>query len=93
MLAVARNAGAKWFIPAESEWYKAAYYDPEAGHYWAYATGTNMAPNSAPPGNPPNTANFYDLITGYAVTGSTIYDSNQNYLTDVGARPATTRTS
>ena len=32
--AITRNAGAKWFIPSESEWYKAAYYDPAAGHYW-----------------------------------------------------------
>jgi Sulfatase-modifying factor enzyme 1 len=28
--AVSRNAGAKWFIPSENEWYKAAYYQPAA---------------------------------------------------------------
>jgi formylglycine-generating enzyme required for sulfatase activity len=33
LLAVSRSAGAKWFIPSEDEWYKAAYYDPVAGHY------------------------------------------------------------
>ena len=26
--AVSRNAGAKWFIPTENEWYKAAYHQP-----------------------------------------------------------------
>jgi sulfatase modifying factor 1 len=86
--AVTRNAGAKWFIPSESEWYKAAYYDPVAGHYWTYPTGTNTTPTSAPPGNTPNAANYYDGTTGYAVTGSTTYNSNQNYLTDVGAYTA-----
>ena len=61
---------AKWFIPTESEWYKAAYYDPVAGHYWNFATGTNTMPTSAPPGGTPNTANFRDNTTGFAVTGS-----------------------
>ncbi len=86
--AIARNANATWVIPTENEWYKAAYYDPVAGHYWNYATGTNTPPTSAPPGSTPNTANFYDNTTGYAVTGSTSYNPNQNYLTDVGAYTA-----
>jgi formylglycine-generating enzyme len=86
--AISRNAGAKWFIPSESEWYKAAYYDPVAGHYWRWATGTNTVPTAAPPGNIPNTANYYDSVTGYAVTQTNIYDPNQNYLTDVGAYTA-----
>jgi formylglycine-generating enzyme len=85
LAAITRNAGAKWFIPSESEWYKAAFYDPVAAHYWTYATGTNTTPTSAPPGSTPNTANFYDNnTTGFAVTGSTSYSSTQNYLTDVG---------
>jgi formylglycine-generating enzyme len=86
--AVSRNAGAKWFIPSESEWYKAAYYDPAAAHYWQYATGTNTRPTSAPPGSTPNTANYYDPVTGYVVTGATSYSSSQSYLTDVGAYSA-----
>ena len=86
--AASRNAGAKWFIPSESEWYKAAYYDPVAGRYWNYATGTDVAPTSASPGGTPNTANYYDSITGYGVTGSTSYGNSQNYLTDVGAYTA-----
>jgi hypothetical protein len=48
--AVQRNAGAKWFIPTENEWYKAAYYQPvgqggDADSYWAYPIPT---PTSRP---------------------------------------------
>ena len=82
------NGGSKWFIPTENEWYKAAYYDSVAEHYWNYATGTNSRPTSAPPGGTPNTANYHDSSAGFAVTGSTNYDPNQNYLTDVGAYTA-----
>ncbi len=43
-----RNPGAKYFIPSENEWYKAAYYDPTlnggAGGYWTYPTKSNTAP-------------------------------------------------
>lgn len=71
--AVSRNAGARWFIPSESEWYKAAYYDarttaqggpPADSHYWAYPTQSNSTPYSdQPPGNgaptQSNTANYF----------------------------------
>jgi formylglycine-generating enzyme required for sulfatase activity len=88
--AVTRSASAKWFIPSESEWYKAAYYDPAAGHYWTYATGTNTTPTSAPPGSDPNTANFYSFSTGFVVTSTSYSDfsNRQDYLTDVGAYTA-----
>lgn len=92
LLLVTRKPGATWFIPSENEWYKAAYYQPAAeggdsDSYWLYPLKTNSAPFSdQPPGaTPDNTrvANYYN--NGYAVTGSTTFDSNQNYLTDVGA--------
>ena len=38
---VLRNAAASVFLPSENEWYKAAYYDPIAGLYYDYPTGTN----------------------------------------------------
>ena len=76
--AVSRNSGATWFIPSESEWYKAAYYQPaaqggDADNYWLYPTGTNSTPYSdQPPGSgaptPSNTGNFYandSLANGY----------------------------
>jgi formylglycine-generating enzyme required for sulfatase activity len=40
-LSVLRNVGASVFLPSENEWYKAAYYDPIAGLYYDYPTGTN----------------------------------------------------
>jgi formylglycine-generating enzyme required for sulfatase activity len=104
LIAVSRNANAKWCIPSESEWYKAAYYQPAApggdsDNYWEYAMRTNSVPYSdQPPGaTPDNTrvANFYQddgLANGYddgwAVPGSTVFSRSQNYLTDVGAYAA-----
>ena len=99
--AVTRNANATWVIPTENEWYKAAYYQPAAAGgdsdgYWDWPMKTNSLPNSAPPpGAAPDptrvgnflysdgVANGYD--NGYAVTGSTVGNLTQNYLTDVGA--------
>jgi len=79
-----RNGGARTFLPTENEWYKAAYYDAASATYFDYATGTDEQPTSqAPPEL--NSANFYDSTSGYAVTGSTIFDQVLNYLTDVGA--------
>jgi hypothetical protein len=42
----------------------------------------------AMPGSAPNTGNFFDSTTGYAVMGSTTINSSQNYLTAVGAYTA-----
>lgn len=74
-------------IPTVDEWIKAGYYDPATNSYHLYATSTDTPPTSAPPGNTPNTANFLDPVTGYAVTGSTTFEL-VNYLTDVGAYTA-----
>ena len=84
---LARNASATWVIPTENEWYKAAYYDPSTSSYYQYGLSSNTPPTSAPPvpGTTPNTGNFFDSTTGYAVTGSLTNSSTQNYLTDVGA--------
>jgi sulfatase modifying factor 1 len=96
-----RNPGARWFLPSEDEWYKAAYHknDGVTGNYWAYPTTTNTEPFSdQPPGNdapnPSNTANILktDQIAngyddGYATTGTVSFDNGANYLTNVGAYP------
>ena len=86
--AVTRNSGATWFIPSESEWYKAAYYNPGNNTYNQYPTSSNAAPTSAPPGSTPNTANFISNSGAFAVTGSRSYSTSQNYLTNVGAYTA-----
>jgi formylglycine-generating enzyme required for sulfatase activity len=78
LVAVTRNAGARWWLPSDDEWYKAAYHDPNSGVYYDYALRGNNVPNNNPPSSDTgNSANFY--FTGSA-TG------NSNYpLTNAGA--------
>ena len=80
------SAAPTFFIPNENEWYKAAYFDPTlnsgSGGYYTYATQSNTAPGNVI-GSGLNQANYYNGV--YSVTQSGAYDSNQNYLTDVGA--------
>jgi len=75
-LTFARNPGAKYFLPTENEWYKAAYYKgggTNAG-YWEYPTQSNDAPIAeAPPGRsePPGSVNCgleQGTITPYFTT-------------------------
>ena len=68
-----RNANAKYFIPSENEWYKAAYYNPSSGTYSTYATQSNIAPSNSLV-LVPNDANYYH--------GG--YTDPTNYLTPVG---------
>lgn len=48
MFKINRSIVAKYWIPTEDEWYKAAYYDPTLnggnGGYWNYATKSNTVP-------------------------------------------------
>jgi formylglycine-generating enzyme required for sulfatase activity len=75
LMLVNRNAGAKYFIPSENEWYKAAYFDPTlnggAGGYWTYATRSNSVPSNGFSTTGTNNAN-------YGLSDQT------NYLTPVG---------
>ena len=46
---VEQSPGAKFFVPSEDQWYKAAYHQPESAggdsdDYWLYATGSNDVP-------------------------------------------------
>jgi len=85
--AVAANLGAAFRLPTENEFYKAAFYDPTlnggAGGYYAYATQSDTDPGNQI-GSDANQANYRPGGV-YSVTRSSSYDSNQNYLTDVGA--------
>lgn len=40
-----RNNLAFYFLPSSDEWYKAAYFDPVAGVYYDYPTGSNSQPD------------------------------------------------
>lgn len=47
--AVKRNPSARYFLPNENEWYKAAYFDPTANrtrNYWSYAMRTDRPKRS-----------------------------------------------
>jgi formylglycine-generating enzyme len=81
----ARQATAKFFLPTEDEWYKAAFYKgggTNAG-YWDFATQSNTPPTAeAPPGT--------DMLYGsanYAGAGGAYYT------TEVGAYAAKPSTS
>jgi formylglycine-generating enzyme len=77
LLQVTRKADARYALPTENEWYKAAYYDsnkPGGAGYWAYPTRSDTAPTAeAPPGQSTGSAN-YAYVMGSSVR-----------LTDVGA--------
>ena len=69
-LSETRRLDAKFFIPTENEWYKAAYHQPSADggdidDYWLYPTASDSVPTIATAnatgdiGNPgPNVANY-----------------------------------
>jgi sulfatase modifying factor 1 len=64
-LTITRDSSAKWFLPSEDEWYKAAYYNPETASYFTYPTSSDTGPAMATAdadgdvSNPgPNVANF-----------------------------------
>lgn len=89
-LSITRNPGADFWIPSEDEWYKAAYHQPagqsgDVDDYWLYPTKSNTVPgNTIGVTTPSNHANF-TTNSVYSVTQSGIYDSNQNYLAEVGS--------
>jgi sulfatase modifying factor 1 len=101
LAAVTRNVGARWFLPSESEWYKAAYHQPaevggDSDGYWLYPLRSNNPPYSdQPPGATPDTSRVGNFRVddgidngyndGFAITGQNTSSENQNYLTDVGA--------
>jgi formylglycine-generating enzyme len=56
-----RNSLAKYFLPTVDEWHKAAYYDPNAGVYYDYPTGSDNVPDGIDtPGDPLFDAVFFD---------------------------------
>ena len=62
---IARNVGARWFLPSVDEWYKAAYHknDGVSSNYFANATGSDTpmpGRDQTEKTNPGNNANSYD---------------------------------
>jgi len=51
-----RHKDAHYFLPSENEWYKVAYYNPDTGTYFNYATGSDIAPTATSGGTASGTA-------------------------------------
>jgi sulfatase modifying factor 1 len=69
---ITRNLGAKWFLPTENEWYKAAFHKNggASGNYWSYPTSSDSAPTAdAPPGGT-NSANFDTAVRTVSDVGA-----------------------
>jgi formylglycine-generating enzyme required for sulfatase activity len=62
---ITRNADARWWLPSDQEWYKAAYHknDGLTGNYWNFSTASDSAPTAEPPAGGLNSAN-YDFAVG-----------------------------
>jgi hypothetical protein len=58
-----RNKLARYFLPTENEWYKAAYYDATAGVYYDYPTGSDSPPTPVASGTAPGTAVYDQLFS------------------------------
>jgi len=72
---ISRAPNARWFIPSEDEWYKAAYHknDGATGNYWDYPTASDTAPTAeAPPGTDlkNGSANYDGAVAGTTPVGA-----------------------
>jgi formylglycine-generating enzyme required for sulfatase activity len=74
LLAVTRKANAKYVIPTEDEWYKAAYHknDRVTGNYFDYPTGSDSVPSNVL-GNPTDPGNNATFDSGGYTIGSPYY--------------------
>lgn len=77
---ITRNSGAKWVIPTENEWYKAAYHknDGVTGNYWKYPTQSNTPPVAELPSGhsePPGSANYCPIGISNYVFGNPLWAS------------------
>jgi len=70
-----RNRNARYFLPSLDEWHKAAYYDPVAGHYWDYPTGSDDIPDGI---------NFVGDPNFDAVFNDGAFNAEPNEITNVG---------
>ncbi len=70
---ISRSSDARWFLPTEDEWYKAAYYDPfdpgadESGtiDYWRYPTRSDDLPEAATTDSQGDAINPGDNVANY----------------------------
>ena len=82
LLAITRDPDARWVIPSEDEWYKAAYHknDGATGNYFEYPTSNDSEPsNDLVDPDPGNNATFKTLH------GSDYTIGSPYWRTEVGA--------
>ena len=70
-----RNTQAFYSLPSVDEWYKAAYYDPDASIYYAYPTGSDSVPDGI---------DFVADTAFDAVFIDRAFDTQPNDITNVG---------
>ncbi len=87
-LSITRNGGATWFLTSESEWYKAAYYQPGASSndYWLYPTASDTAPTVATASTTGDISNPGANVANY-LSGADWNSQNGN-VTTVGSASA-----
>ena len=69
-----RNSLAKYFLPSENEFYKAAYGKSDGSGYYLYPTASNSAPTAVASGTDANTAVFSGNIVNPQVPAS-VYEA------------------
>ena len=74
---ITRSPDARFWIPTENEWYKAAYYDPSpqgpSDDYWLYPWRSDSAASDS--------GNYY--VVRYYATRQIAFDSRHTYVADV----------
>jgi formylglycine-generating enzyme required for sulfatase activity len=71
-----RNPGARFFLPTENEWYKAAYFDPATSGWFDYPAGSDNQTTCSTPTAAPNHANCGSAIPGGDVTSRGSYSGS-----------------
>jgi formylglycine-generating enzyme required for sulfatase activity len=66
----ARNAGAKFALATENEWYKAAYFNPLSGGYFDYPAGSDTVTTCSTPTATSNHANCNNVVGSPLNVGS-----------------------
>jgi len=81
---VERNAAARFFLPTDPEWYKAAYYDAQLDGYYDYPAGTDTQIVCSAPTGTPNRANCGGAAGDFTAVGSYTGSPSPNGTFDQG---------
>ena len=65
-----RNSSARYVLPSEHEWYKAAYYSGSGALYFDYATGSDVIPTAVASGTTAGTAVYANVSSSPAAVNN-----------------------